>query len=449
MLRFRNLAALPLAAALAACTDTANTPVALSPDGIQISAAVISGTPSCPGGVVTANDGDVLSGQVNISPGCTFVVNPIDLDSDGQVTIFGDANTAPSALVIHQDAQIRSVGTASVPIVFTPNSTTPEPGDWGGIVLIGSGQTNDATATVEGLPGSISYGGSTDLSSIGDIVYTRIEYAGYVFAANNELNGLSMYGVGCSPSDTLAYIQVHRGSDDGFEFFGGCADLKYAVATGNEDDSFDYSYGWRGRGQFWIALQSTGAGDKGFEADNDDAGTTSSPRTNPYIVNATLVGRDTARTAGVGTNRSIPDSTVVHSGNWGIQLRLQVQSTIRNSVVMGFEAACDATGASTHDVTHSIFYAKAVNNCTNGFAGSIRSVMPGLYRPLARADTVDFRPTTAAAAAASGAYTSVPSNPSGITGVSTTFFTPTNYVGAAAPRPAGAEWYKGWTNWDF
>ena len=444
MHQFRKLAALSLAAGtLAACTDTVESPLgagALSPEGIRIAATTYSGTPTCTGGILTASDGDTLRGQVTIPSGCTFTVNPADANADGKVTIFGDASVNPSALVISQGARIRSVGSASVPIVFTPTGGSTTPGAWGGIVLIGSAQTNDATATVEGLPGSISYGGANDTSSIGDIKYTRIEYAGYQLVTDNELNGLSMYGVGCSPADTLDYIQVHRGSDDGFEFFGGCADLKHAVATGNEDDSFDFAYGWRGRGQYWIALQSTGVGDKGIEADNDDAGTsaatTGALTTNPTIFNITLVGRDA----------SIADSTSVNAGNWGIQLRRQVQATIRSSVVLGFDRACDGTGSSTHVVSNSIFFARAGTlNCTTA---NIRTTNPGLFAPYTRGAAVDFRPSTAASAAATQAFSPVPTAPA-VAGARSNFFDQTSYVGAAPVRSAATAWYAGWTNWSF
>ncbi|MBB4638073.1 hypothetical protein [Longimicrobium terrae] len=438
MKHIRILAALAVAAGATAACDTPSAPVAsrdlIKASGITLQAVKLSGSQSCASAADTIflADNDTISGQVNIPNGCTLRVRPADNNGDGRVTIYGDASVAPSALVVHQGARIYAEGSATVPIVFTPTGGSTTPGAWGGIVLIGNAPTNDATATVEGIPGSVAYGGSVANDNSGTLRYVRIEYAGYQLVTNNELNGLSLYGVGSGT--TLEYIQVHRGSDDGIEFFGGTASIRYAVVTGAEDDSFDYSFGWVGNAQFVIVQQGAAVGDKGIEADNDDAGSTGSPVTDADIWNITLVGRDA----------SVADSTSVDAGNIGIQLRRNVASRVRNAIVLGFDAAFDGTGSNatitTDSVTNSIFYAKAGYTVGNSAVNNIEQADPQLVNPWARSTSRDFRPT-ATSRSRSGGYTGSK------TGLVTTTFR--GAVPQTTSSGVSPTWYTGWTTWAY
>lgn len=440
MHHLRTLAALLLAGALAACSDTPESPLAssglISPSGLKLHTVKLSGSQTCgaaPNDTIFLADGDTLSGQVNIPSGCVLKVRTADNNpADGKVVIYGDASVAPSALVIHQGAKLVAEGDSARPIVFTPTGGSTTPGAWGGIVLIGRAPTNDATATVEGLPGSIAYGGSISGDDSGILRYVRIEYAGYQLVADNELNGLSLYGVGSGT--TLENIQVHRGSDDGVEFFGGTARIKKLVVTGAEDDALDYSYGWTGSAQFVILQQKINVGDKGIEADNNDAGDASAPVTDADVWNVTMVGRD-----------SVPaDSTSVDAGNTGIQLRRNVASRVRNAIVIGFDQAFDGTGSNatitTDSVTNSIFFAKAGYAVGNSAVSNITQSDPQLENPWVRGPSRDFRPKLVSISN-SGGYTGSK------TGLVTTTFrgaVPRNAVSGISPG-----WYTGWTNWSF
>ena len=88
----------------------------------------------------------------------------------------------------------------------------------------------------------------------------------------------------------IHHVQTNVGLDDGIEFFGGTVDLKYALVTNASDDSFDYSTGWQGRGQFWIAQQNPDDADNGFEVDGNEDDYNATPFTAPTIYNVTLVG---------------------------------------------------------------------------------------------------------------------------------------------------------------
>jgi hypothetical protein len=170
------------------------------------------------------------------------------------------------------------------------------PGDWGGIILNGYGQINicdgnpvNCTATGEGQTGV--YGGTNDNDDSGVMRYVRVEYAGKILGTDNELNGFSFNAVG--GQTVLEHLQAYRGADDGFEFFGGMANLKWAVSSGNTDDSFDWTHGWRGKGQFWVVEQSAGVGDRCIEADNWETNYMVQPFSNPTISNFTLLANGT------------------------------------------------------------------------------------------------------------------------------------------------------------
>lgn len=258
---------------------------------------------------LTASDNWLLSGGVFIASGYTITIEP------GTTVYAADDGTTPF-LSIMQGAKIAACGTASSPIVFTPLKSAPAPGDWGGIILNGYANINTGT-TAEGEGGTGTYGGSNDADNSGTMCYVRVEYAGKILGTDNELNGFSFNGVGSGT--TLHHLQAYRGSDDGFEFFGGTVSLKYAVSTGNLDDSFDWTHGWSGNGQFWVVQQNTDGGDRGIEGDNNGSDNTANPYSNPTLSNLTFIGADD----GDGINQ-------------GLKLREGMKGNIYNMIVTGF-----------------------------------------------------------------------------------------------------------------
>ena len=152
-------------------------------------------------------------------------------------------------------------------------------GDWAGVALLGDAKINTGAglrqrhapaawrrASRASPPPSskAKFGGTDDAGSCGELEYVRIEFAGAELAPTNELNGLTVGG--CGSGTKLSYIQVHRGTDDGIEFFGGTAGMDHVVLSGNEDDSLDWDYGWTGKVQFLVIHQRAGIGDNGIEA---------------------------------------------------------------------------------------------------------------------------------------------------------------------------------------
>ncbi|MBD3166844.1 hypothetical protein GF324_09610 [bacterium] len=245
--------------------------------------------------------------------------NKVTLTIEAGTEIIGQSGT-DAMLVVARGGKIMAEGTADAPIVFTSDQPEGEraPEDWGGVIINGFASLNTGD-TAEGEGGTGTYGGTNDSDGSGTMRYCRIEFAGREISPDNELNGLALQGVGSGT--TLEYIQVHRNKDDGVEFFGGTARAKYMLVTGAGDDQFDWTDGWRGKGQFWVAQQNMLDGDQGFEADNNGEDNDALPRSFPTIMNFTLIG---------AMNNTNDESDI------GMLLREGTSANIHNGIVMNF-----------------------------------------------------------------------------------------------------------------
>ncbi len=313
------------------CTlsGTITSDVTLSADNIyQLSGKVAIGVDTGADGTAAAGDSAIL----NIEPGAV---------------IYGA--TASDVLVISRGSEINAAGSATNPIVFTsaldldlatelgltaPTSFSgalleePFTSEWGGLVINGAASLNtcngSGTCEAEGEGDSGLYGGDNDTDSSGTMRYVQVKYAGNPITADDELNGIAFQGVGSGTE--LDFIQVHNGADDGVEFFGGTAQVKHLVITGADDDSLDWTQGWRGKGQYVVIIQNPAqpASDQGIEADNFGDGNDFLPRAQPELSNLTIVG---SRSKG-------------GESDIGILLREGTGANIWNAVVSDFGDAC-------------------------------------------------------------------------------------------------------------
>jgi hypothetical protein len=265
----------------------------------------------------TNNENWMLSGGVFVSNGST-------LNIDEGTNIIADETTT-AFLSVLQGSKIQAVGTSTNPIVFTTLSETP--GSWGGIIINGYADINTGV-TAEGEGDTGTYGGNDDSDNSGTIKYVRVEYGGKILGTDNELNGFSFNGVG--NGTTVDYIQAYMGADDGIEFFGGTVNVSHAVSKGNQDDSFDWTHGWRGNGTYWYAEQLSSGGDRGIEADNNGDDNTATPYSNPTLNHVTLVGFDDGDGSNTGirlregTKGTLSDIVVYNFPNKGIRVSDQV-----------------------------------------------------------------------------------------------------------------------------
>lgn len=389
-----------------------------------------------------------------------------------------------SALFILRGASIEAIGTAAAPIVFTSSKDVGarQPGDWGGLIIVGGGQINrtgeiilEGTGTSATNNPTIAYSGGSvagDDGSSGRLSYVRIEFAGFGPAPNQELNSLTLAAVGSGT--IIDHVQTLAGLDDSFEWFGGKVDAKYLVSYESGDDHFDASEGFRGRVQFAIAYQDTvlpprafagnlSSDPQGIENDGCDAGTgtctfNSEPLTTPMFANFTVVGTGTG--------------VVPSGGGIGMLLRRGVGGYYVNGILARWpqaaisirdQATWDRVAAGTMIIRNLLvaesgptfqsgsgrFPAEAdsaatktafsIQNAT-GATGTLFTTFP--TRPAApTVATMDWTPPTASPAATggTGAFTGT------LATVGGTFVTGTAYRGAAAP--GGDKWWVGWTSY--
>lgn len=223
---------------------------------------------------------------------------------------------------VRRGSKIKAVGSPSDPIVFTgPLEQTP--GEWGGVVIAGNAPVNgcnEGVALCEQQDEAMltPYGGNDVNDDSGIMKFTQIRWAGFPVRPDQELNGLTLLGVGAGT--TVDYIEIFEGQDDGIEFFGGTAQVKHLVLVNNHDDSLDWGQGWRGKVQFALVKQDDADADRCIEADNNEDNFDSQPRSKPEISNLLCQGGATA--------------------SQGAELRRGTGANIHNSVFVNSPSAC-------------------------------------------------------------------------------------------------------------
>ena len=245
----------------------------------------------------TADNTYVLAGLVFVDDGATLTIEAGTVIK-GQP---GQGENA-SALVVARGGKIFAEGTAANPIIFTSTADdVTDPGNlpldarglWGGVIILGKASLNSSPGEtpIEGIEVTETrglYGGSDDADNSGVFRYVSIRYGGTDIGAGNEINGLTMGGVGSGT--VIDHVEVANNADDGFEWFGGTVNASHLVVTTVGDDAFDYDEGWRGKGQFWFALQASDTGNRAGEHDGGTDPEDGTPYATPTIYNVTYIG---------------------------------------------------------------------------------------------------------------------------------------------------------------
>ncbi|GHT17022.1 hypothetical protein FACS189429_0250 [Bacteroidia bacterium] len=257
-----------------------------------------------------------LVGWVYVDAGATLTIEAGTVIKGSNVSFDGTEAAQGSSLIIKRGAKIVAEGTAAQPIVFT--SAKPagqrQASDWGGIIICGNAK-NNATGGVMTVEGGIEadHGGNNDSDNSGILRYVRIEFGGYPYAVDNEINGLTLGSVGSGT--TIDHVQVSYSGDDSFEWFGGSVNAKHLIAYHGWDDDFDTDNGFSGKLQFLLGVRDPKIADQsnsnGFESDNNASGSTSEPITSAVFSNVTLIGP-------MGQDAAfINDRTYIDGYNWG------------------------------------------------------------------------------------------------------------------------------------
>ncbi len=271
----------------------------------------------------------ILDGYVFVPVGQTLNIEAGTVIKGVSTPNMGDA---ASALIVPIGSKIDATGTPEAPIIFTSefddisvdnDLTKDDKGLWGGLIILGDGivGVDGGVQNVEGIPsteGRASYGGFDNEDDSGTLQYVSIRHGGAKLEANNEINGLTLAGVGSQT--TINYIEVFANLDDGIEFFGGAVSVKHAVVSFCGDDSFDYDQSWDGNGQFWFSLQDEESNRAG-EWDGSEAADLS-PQVSPIISNATFIGGG--------------DTSDNEDNNDAMRIRDDAAVKLYNSVFSGF-----------------------------------------------------------------------------------------------------------------
>jgi hypothetical protein len=214
---------------------------------------------------ITANT-TWVTGKTYILGSRIFVVSPAKLTIQKGVIIKGEAGSGANAtaLVVARGAQIDAQGTATEPIIFTsvadeiapgqidsPNMDPTVEGLWGGLIVLGKAKCSLAgdvvELAIEGIPATDTnglYGGTADTDNSGIIKYISIRHGGSLIGASNEINGLTLGGVGSGT--VIENVEVVANQDDGIEWFGGTVSVKNALIWNSGDDAVDTDQSWAG-----------------------------------------------------------------------------------------------------------------------------------------------------------------------------------------------------------
>ncbi|MGA1379732.1 MAG: hypothetical protein ACO3Z2_07245 [Chitinophagaceae bacterium] len=459
----------------------------------EIQVVVVNG-----GGSGAAGKTITLQGRINtdtvlrkenlyILKGLVYIVGNKTMTIEAGTIIKGSfSGSDVAALIVTRGSKIIAEGTPTEPIVFTSASPNPQSGDWGGIIICGKAPINTSFNGVNGLfqvEGGIDNANGDGLAGSGDAVapaavpsdnsgtlkYVRIEYAGYAFQPDKEVNSLTLAAVGSGT--TIENVEVTYAKDDAFEWFGGTVNCKYLIAYKTQDDDFDTDNGYSGKVQFGIIFRDSLIADisrsEAFESDNNASGTTAAPQTTAIFSNITAIGpRATSSNIGNALYRgaahirrnsgiSIYNSIILGwprgieiDGTTGRSTILNVEDStirLRNNTIAGCSVNTFFSGSPgsiiNSDAGFATWFLMTLNNNEIlAAAADARLIQPFNYQAF---DPTPFAGSNGNQRILSGANF----NDNKFT--ADTFFDKTVvFRGAVAPAGVNSTWWKGWTRFN-
>jgi len=220
-----------------------------------------------------------LDGRVTVTSGVTLTI-------EEGVVVKGQtgAGANASVLLVARGGTLNANGTAADPIIFTSVADEIEPGQitspnldptfdnlWGGVIILGDAPISASAdeVQIEGIPPTDQnglYGGQNEGHNGGTIRYISIRHGGTNIGDGNEINGLTLGGVGSGT--TIENVEVVANQDDGIEWFGGNVDITNALIWNSGDDGLDTDQDWIGTCENFIIVSPRGG--SGFELDGPE-----------------------------------------------------------------------------------------------------------------------------------------------------------------------------------
>lgn len=297
----------------------------------------------------------LMKGWCYITPGSTLTI-------EAGTIIKGDKDTQ-AALIVEPGGQLIAQGTVDAPIIFTSNMPAGQrrPGDWGGLILCGRAPNNQGIMPIEGGPRTLHGGNDSDDNS-GVLSYVRVEFAGYPFKRNQEINGVTFASVGSGTQ--IDHLQVSYANDDAFEWFGGTVSPQYLVAYHTWDDDFDLDNGYTGTARHLLGVRHPQIADisqsHAFECNNNSTDTPALPLTSATFEDVLILGplaidpafENTPAYINSGTFRPDNQSQL---GLYGPAIRLGKHTKIsfRDCVLSGYPSQIEGTPEQMHNVTYT------------------------------------------------------------------------------------------------
>jgi hypothetical protein len=224
----------------------------------------------------------ILKDRVIVQSGVTLTIEP------GTI-IKGEQGVGPDAavLIIARGATINAAGTAADPIIFTSIADDiaigqkvgsnldieTATGFWGGVVILGNAPVSPktgATEQIEGIPADVTegnYGGDNAADNSGVFTYVSIRHGGALIGEGNEINGLTLGGVG--NGTVINHVEVASNVDDGIECFGGTVNIDNALVMYQGDDAYDIDQAYSGTIDNFIYIAGASS-DHGLEIDGPE-----------------------------------------------------------------------------------------------------------------------------------------------------------------------------------
>ena len=289
-----------------------------------------------------ANTIHFIKGRVWVESGATLTIEKGAIVKGRTGT---EANA--SALIIAKGGKLMAEGTADMPIIFTSeldnialgqktgtNLTGNDREKWGGLIILGqakiSAENGDISAQIEGIPATATYGafgGDNDADNSGVLTYVSIRHGGALIGEGNEINGLTLGGVGSGT--VINHVEIVATLDDGIEFFGGSVNVQNALVYNHGDDGIDIDFNYSGTVNNFIVMHG-GDTDEGLEIDGPEG---------------------TTHTSGLFT---LKNGTIISTDGKGsaADLKSKAQGTIENCSFAGYSGKYIKFRASFGDTTN-------------------------------------------------------------------------------------------------